>query len=139
VLPSAPPHDRLSPSAHNQFYLPEIAGCWKLDGSPCDGALSTDWPKADITRYLCFIVAPSVTPHCSAKDQKYCPPWHIMSADGSKVYRNDTERFPYSCYYEHCWAPNDPTVPEGEVIPATKRDLAFLSPWFSQRHPWGCR
>ena len=44
-----------------------------------------------------------------------------MSADGSNVYRNDTERFPYSCYYEHCWAPNDPTVPEGEVIPATKR------------------
>jgi hypothetical protein len=96
---------------HNQFYLPEIAGCWKLDGSPCNGALATDWPKSDITRYLCFIIAPSVTPHCSADDQKFCPPWHIMSADGARVYRNDTERFPYSCYYEHCWAPNDPAVP----------------------------
>ena len=66
-------------------------------------------------------LAPSVTPHCSAKDQKYCPPWHIMSVDGSKVYRNDTERFPYSCYYEHCWAPNDPTVPKGEVSPTITR------------------
>jgi hypothetical protein len=44
------------------------------------------------------------------------PPWHILSADDSKVYRNDTARFPYPCYYEHCWAPNDPTVPEGEVV-----------------------
>ena len=39
----------------------------------------------------------------------------VLSADGSKVYRNDTERFPYECYYEHCWAPHDPTVPPGEV------------------------
>lgn len=97
------------------MYLPEIAGCWKLDGSQCDGDLATDWPKADVTRYLCFMTGPTVTPHCSAKNQKYCPPWHIRSIDGSKVFRNDTERFPYECYYEHCWAPNDPTVPEGEV------------------------
>eukprot|EP01052_Picozoa_sp_SAG31_P031595 SAG31_NODE_3365_length_4358_cov_2.109650_1_plen_557_part_00 len=104
------------PTAGRVFmYLPEISGCWKLDGSPCDGNLATDWPRADVTRYLCFMTGPTVTPHCSPHNQKYCPPWHILSADGSKVYRNDTKRFPYSCYYEHCWAPNDPTVPDGEV------------------------
>jgi hypothetical protein len=34
-------------AASNQFYLPEISGCWKLDGSPCDGNLTTD-----VTRWV---------------------------------------------------------------------------------------
>ena len=102
-------------SGRNLFYLPEISGCWKLDGSACDGALSVDWPKLDVTRYICFILAPSTKPMCSAATQHQCPPWHILSATGEKVYRNDTERFPYSCYMMHCYAPHDPTAPDGET------------------------
>ena len=32
---------------HNQFYLPEISGCWQLDGQPCNGSL-----LHDVTRYV---------------------------------------------------------------------------------------
>lgn len=99
-----------SAAAGGQFYLPEISGCWKLDGQPCDGDLSTD-----VTRYLCFVLNPSVRPHCSAQSQSHCPPWHMLAATGEIVYRNDTERFPYSCYLLHCYAPNDPNAPPGET------------------------
>ena len=44
-------------AAGGQFYLPELSGCWKLDGRPCDGDLHTD-----VTRYLCFVIAPGVRP-----------------------------------------------------------------------------
>lgn len=88
---------------HDQFYLPELSGCWKLDGSPCDGDILTD-----VTRYICFVMAPTVEPRCTADAQAACPPYHVLAASGERVYRNDTERFPYSCYYMHCYAPNDP-------------------------------
>eukprot|EP00040_Diaphanoeca_grandis_P012030 m.61408 g.61408 ORF g.61408 m.61408 type:complete len:530 (+) comp22977_c0_seq2:205-1794(+) len=94
----------------DQFYLPEISGCWKLDGSPCDGDILTD-----VTRYLCFILAPSVKARCSATHQQSCPPYHVRSSDSRTIYRNDTENFPYSCYYMHCYAPNDPNAPPGET------------------------
>jgi hypothetical protein len=97
------------------FYLPEISGCWKLDGRPCDGKLSVDWPSADVTRYICFILAPKTEPLCSSSQQHHCPPWHILSSDGSKVYRNDTLRFPYQCYMLHCYAPNDASAPDDEL------------------------
>lgn len=31
-----------STSSEVQFYLPEMGGCWKADGTPCDGDLTTD-------------------------------------------------------------------------------------------------
>lgn len=99
-----------SPAGGGQFYMPEISGCWKLDGRPCDGDLSTD-----VTRYLCFAIAPIVRSACSAQSQLHCPPWHRLAATGELVYRNDTERFPYSCYLMHCYAPNDPAAPRGEI------------------------
>lgn len=85
-----------STSQEAQFYLPEISGCWKNDGSPCDGDLSTD-----VTRYVCFIINPGVPNHCTATNQGLCPPYHVR-ANGSVVYRNDTANFPYSCYYFYC-------------------------------------
>jgi len=94
----------------DQFYLPELSGCWKLDGSSCDGDI-----LSDVTRYICFVMAPTVKPHCSPDNQKACPPYHALSATGERVYRNDTKRFPYSCYYMHCYAPNDPAG-QGENI-----------------------
>eukprot|EP00527_Entomoneis_sp_CCMP2396_P000317 CAMPEP_0198139540 /NCGR_PEP_ID=MMETSP1443-20131203/2824_1 /TAXON_ID=186043 /ORGANISM="Entomoneis sp., Strain CCMP2396" /LENGTH=297 /DNA_ID=CAMNT_0043801693 /DNA_START=15 /DNA_END=908 /DNA_ORIENTATION=- len=113
-------------SSHNdQFYLPEMGGCWKLDGSPCDGEITTSWPKQDVTRYICFIIAPLESEHCgpSPENQKNCPPYHIFSPQSSsdpknagvKVYRNDTRRFPYMCYHLHCYAPNDVNAPVGET------------------------
>lgn len=31
----------------DQFYLPEISGCWKLNGEPCDGDIATDVSDAN--------------------------------------------------------------------------------------------
>ncbi len=56
----------------HRFYLPEISGCWKLDGSPCDGDVETD-----ITRYLCFITNPAVKADCGPKSLNACPPYHV--------------------------------------------------------------
>lgn len=87
----------LDPGApHDQFYLPEISGCWKQDGSACDGD-----PNTDVTRYICFIMAPSVTGACSATNQGACPPLHYF-LNGTSVAPSDKEHFPYSCYYMHC-------------------------------------
>ena len=92
------------------FYMPEISGCWKLDGRPCDGDLLTD-----VTRYICFAIRPTSHSACTAQSQTHCPPWHTMAATGERIYRNDTERFPYSCYLMHCYSPNDPAAPPGEI------------------------
>ena len=80
----------------SKLYLPCHGGCWKLDGSPCDGDLDSD-----ITRYICFLVN-SASGGCEATNQAACPLFHIRSNDSVKLYRNDTRAFPYHCYSAHC-------------------------------------
>ena len=75
----------------SNLYLPCHGGCWKLDGSPCDGDLDSD-----ITRYLCFLIN-SPSGGCSARNQGACPEFHILTAGFERVYRNDTDKFPYHC------------------------------------------
>jgi len=87
---------------HTQFYLPEISGCWQLDGSPCSTGPDV---SSDVTRYICFIVNPSVRGTCSPTNQGSCPPVHYL-VDGTPVYRNQTDAFPYQCYYLWCAPPN---------------------------------
>jgi hypothetical protein len=81
------------------LYVPCHGGCWKLDGSPCDGDAFTD-----ITRYICFLVnaGPGTSGGCSPKSQGGCPLFHVRSSDGARVLRNDTAHFPYHCYSQHC-------------------------------------
>jgi hypothetical protein len=80
----------------SNLYLPCHGGCWKLDGSPCDGNLD-----GDITRYICFLVN-SASGGCEATNQGACPLFHIRSNDSVKLYRNNTREFPYHCYSAHC-------------------------------------
>ena len=94
-----------SKTAHDQFYLPELSGCWKLDGSPCDGHVLTD-----VTRYVCFILAANIKSQCRPDNQRACPPYHTDADTGMRVYRNNTAQFPYECYYLYCRAPNDNNV-----------------------------
>ncbi len=53
-----------------QFYMPEMASCWKLNGSECDGDVSSD-----ITRYFEFVVSPQAGPCGSAQSYADCPPY----------------------------------------------------------------
>lgn len=80
----------------SQFYLIDMGSCWKNDGRPCDGDVETD-----VTRYSEMIINPSVTNWCHPNSLNVCPPYHI-TATGTKIYRNDTEHFPYAAYHLYC-------------------------------------
>ncbi len=109
-------------SPQNQFYLPEISGCWKGNGSACDNTAS------DITRYICFITNPLVVSACSASNQYACPPLHYH-ANGSVVYRNESS-FPYECYHLYCAPPG--SAAEGTCDPYSNpvpQELVQLRPY----------
>ncbi|KAK9070038.1 hypothetical protein SSX86_010437 [Deinandra increscens subsp. villosa] len=80
----------------SQFYLIDMGSCWKNNGQPCDGDTSTD-----ITRYSEMIINPEVPAWCAPSALANCPPYHI-TPDNTKIYRNDTARFPYGAYHYYC-------------------------------------
>ncbi|XP_015875501.2 uncharacterized protein LOC107412270 [Ziziphus jujuba] len=81
---------------NSQFYLMDMGSCWKNNGSPCDGDVTTD-----VTRYSEMIINPNTTAWCHPNNLNVCPPYHTFS-NGTRVYRNDTARFPYAAYHMHC-------------------------------------
>jgi hypothetical protein len=91
-----------SPSVNLQFYMPEMAGCWKYNGLPCDGDVTTD-----ITRYFEMVINPQAGPCGNSKSYQNCPPTHTTAA-GEIIYRNDTARFPYDAYHQWCAPPDAP-------------------------------
>jgi len=99
---------QLDTSNSAQFYLPEFSGCWKDDGTECDGDLITD-----VTRYGCFILHSPAHRACQPTNQRACPRWHVAS-DGARIYRNDTKLFPYQCYHNWCGPPNSNEIPANE-------------------------
>lgn len=85
----------------SQFYLLDIGGCWKNDGSKCDGNTSTD-----VTRYSEMIINPSTDSWCKPSALSLCPPYHVHSKTKQRIYRNDTANFPYAAYHYYCVPPN---------------------------------
>ncbi|XP_062094667.1 uncharacterized protein LOC133800655 [Humulus lupulus] len=81
---------------NSQFYLNDIGSCWKNDGRPCDGDVTSD-----VTRYSEMIINPKTPAWCQPNNLAPCPPYHTF-ADGSRVSRHDTARFPYSAYHLYC-------------------------------------
>ncbi|KAK9162031.1 hypothetical protein Syun_002933 [Stephania yunnanensis] len=81
---------------NSQFYLLDIGSCWKNNGEPCDGDVLTD-----VTRYSEMIINPATTSWCRPDNLVSCPPYHI-SIDGERIYRNNTDKFPYSAYHLYC-------------------------------------
>ncbi|GJZ92857.1 hypothetical protein Tco_0664922 [Tanacetum coccineum] len=80
----------------SQFYLIDMGSCWKNNGEPCDGDTSTD-----ITRYSEMIINPETPAWCAPSALANCPPYHI-TPNNTKIYRNDTTRFPYGAYHYYC-------------------------------------
>lgn len=80
----------------SQFYLLDIGSCWKNNGQPCDGDVTSD-----VTRYSEMILNPDTPSWCNPNDAKLCPPYHTFP-NGIRVHRNDTARFPYEAYHMHC-------------------------------------
>ncbi|XP_065859868.1 uncharacterized protein [Euphorbia lathyris] len=80
----------------SQFYLIDIGSCWKNNGDPCDGNVLTD-----VTRYSEMIINPATAAWCAPKTPQNCPPYHI-TPNNTKIYRNDTNHFPYGAYHYYC-------------------------------------
>ncbi|CAN1236369.1 hypothetical protein LINGRAPRIM_LOCUS1684 [Linum grandiflorum] len=80
----------------SQFYMIDMGSCWKNDGSPCDGDVTTD-----VTRYSEFVINPETEPWCQPNRISHCPPYHVTQND-TIIYRNDTKNFPYGAYHLWC-------------------------------------
>nr|XP_043636653.1 uncharacterized protein LOC122607694 [Erigeron canadensis] len=80
----------------SQFYLIDMGSCWKNNGKPCDGDVLTD-----ITRYSEMIINPETPAWCAPTGLGNCPPYHI-TPNNTKIFRNDTARFPYGAYHYYC-------------------------------------
>ncbi|KAK4387160.1 hypothetical protein Sango_2586600 [Sesamum angolense] len=81
---------------NGQFYLMDIGSCWKNNGKPCDGDVTTD-----VTRYSEMIINPSIKAWCNPQHLRLCPPYHTFS-NGTRVHRTDKIRFPYYAYHVYC-------------------------------------
>lgn len=80
----------------SQFYLMDMGSCWKNDGKPCDGNVTSD-----VTRYSEMIINPNISSWCHPSNLNVCPPYHTFP-DGTRIHRNDTARFPYAAYHLYC-------------------------------------
>ncbi|WJZ96578.1 hypothetical protein VitviT2T_015252 [Vitis vinifera] len=80
----------------SQFYLMDIGSCWKNNGQPCDGNVTSD-----VTRYSEMIINPNTSALCRPDNLNVCPPYHTFP-NGTRVHRNDTARYPYAAYYFYC-------------------------------------
>lgn len=81
---------------NSQFYLLDIGSCWKNNGEPCDGNVTSD-----VTRYSEMILNPETPAWCHANNLNLCPPYHTFP-NGTRVHRSDTSRFPYEAYHLYC-------------------------------------
>lgn len=48
-----------------------------------------------------MIINPDVPNFCNPTALANCPPYHT-TAQGNKIYRNDTNNFPYTAYHYYC-------------------------------------
>ncbi|KAJ6402228.1 hypothetical protein OIU84_014342 [Salix udensis] len=80
----------------SQFYLMDMGSCWKNDGQPCDGNVTSD-----VTRYSEMIINPNTSSWCQPNNLNACPPYHTFP-DGTRIHRNDTAGFPYAAYHLYC-------------------------------------
>ncbi|KAL5732152.1 hypothetical protein ACHQM5_004804 [Ranunculus cassubicifolius] len=81
---------------NSQFYLMDMGSCWKNNGKPCDGDVTTD-----VTRYSEMIINPTIEAWCKPNSLKYCPPYHTF-LNGTRIHRNETTKYPYGAYHLHC-------------------------------------
>ncbi|KAL0320571.1 UNVERIFIED_CONTAM: hypothetical protein Sradi_5318600 [Sesamum radiatum] len=89
----------------SQFYLMDIGSCWKNNGQPCNGDVTTD-----VTRYSEMIINPGIGSWCNPTSLASCPPYHTLP-NGTRVLRSDKENFPYEAYHIYC-SPGNAEHPE---------------------------
>lgn len=80
----------------SQFYLMDMGSCWKNNGEPCDGDVTTD-----VTRYSEMILNPVTDAWCRANNLNSCPPYHTLP-NGTRIHRTDKANYPYGAYHMYC-------------------------------------
>ncbi|RHN74807.1 hypothetical protein MtrunA17_Chr2g0314331 [Medicago truncatula] len=95
----------------SQFYLMDMGSCWKNNGKPCDGDVTSD-----VTRYSEMDINPEAEPSCKPNHLEQCPPYHTFS-NGTRVHRTDATKFPYDAYLLYR-APGNAMYLEKPVIPS---------------------
>nr|GLL22753.1 uncharacterized protein LOC109187820 [Ipomoea trifida] len=80
----------------SQFYLMDIGSCWKNNGHPCSGDVTSD-----VTRYSEMILNPSINSWCNPHSLGSCPPYHTLP-NGTRIHRTDKNNFPYEAYHLYC-------------------------------------
>ncbi|CAN4082186.1 unnamed protein product [Withania somnifera] len=118
---------------HNsQFYLMDMGSCWKNNGKPCDGEVTSD-----VTRYSEMILNPETPSWCNPDNPKLCPPYHTFP-NGTRVHRSDKSHFPYEAYHLYCAPGNgeyieQPSVPCDPYSNPQPQEISQILP-----HPvWG--
>ncbi|KAL7216628.1 hypothetical protein ACSBR1_028546 [Camellia fascicularis] len=89
----------------SQFYLMDIGSCWKNNGQPCDGDVTTD-----VTRYSEMIINPNIDSWCNPNNLGSCPPYHTLPS-GVRIHRTDKDNYPYGAYHIYC-SPGNAESPE---------------------------
>ncbi|THU49867.1 hypothetical protein C4D60_Mb06t14090 [Musa balbisiana] len=89
----------------SQFYLMDMGSCWKNNGDPCDGDVTSD-----VTRYSEMILNPQTEAWCRPDNLHECPPYHTLP-NGTRIHRTDTANFPYGAYHVYC-SPGNALKPE---------------------------
>ncbi|KAJ8771208.1 hypothetical protein K2173_025997 [Erythroxylum novogranatense] len=80
----------------SQFYLMDMGSCWKNDGRPCDGDVTSD-----VTRYSEMIINPSTPDWCTPQTVEHCPPYHTFR-NGTRVHRSNNASYPFGAYHMYC-------------------------------------
>ncbi|XP_016468631.1 uncharacterized protein LOC107791135 [Nicotiana tabacum] len=94
---------------NSQFYLMDMGSCWKNNGEPCNGDVTTD-----VTRYSEMILNPATPSWCKSDSPKLCPPYHTYP-NGTRVHRSETTRYPYEAYHLYCAPGNGEHVEQPSV------------------------
>lgn len=111
-----------------RFAAPELEGCWKVDGSNCDGA-PTEGPN-NVVRFLSFDLNPNRIDVCTISNTTNCPPFHL-SDSGEKIPKTDLVRYPFDAYYFWCGPSIDSNVKSAERCSpygAGGQEITQLSP-----------
>ncbi|XP_058217596.1 uncharacterized protein LOC131328706 [Rhododendron vialii] len=83
-------------SPRSQLYLMDIGSCWKNNGQPCNGDVTTD-----VTRYSEMIINPDLQSYCNSSHLVDCPPYHTFR-NGTRIHRTDKDNYPYEAYHVYC-------------------------------------